>query len=470
MIAALHRCHRAGIALTTALMMPAVLIVVALVVDTGFYVIGQTRLQMAADAASMSSLLMMQNPTFQVATTTQQQQYLNAVALADATTAASKLIGTISVTATPTGYKKMTIVATASPIATMTGLVPGATVPTFTATSVASMPSSSPCMLALGPGVTQTDNSGGTVGILVENGTTVTSSGCSIWSNTSTSSNTVYSIDLLSGASITSTGTGAGIGANGNFSTTSGTTFSPAASPGANQGTVTDPFASYTAPTDPGTCTYTSTNGSYLQTAQTYTTSTATPTTFCADSTHTWAWKPAAGKTVSFGPGIYYFINSNAQFVAAPGTFTFDTTSGVTFVFLARGAVGTAISGSLNWALDSRTWMPYSGATFGTSTKFAFVQPCNANTNTATNGSAIAPKPMTVTVGVMTVNDAIYLPCSELEVSGSGGLWAPTSGSSLNLGIVAAAIHATQTSTGNTAIKAHGTSTGGTGTTAALTQ
>jgi len=316
--------------------------------------------------------------------------------------------------------------------------------PRFSATSRASLPApaAQPCAVALGPGINQTDNGTGNVGILLLASATLSATNCEVWSNVASPSNADYSIMALASGAVTAKQ----IGANGNFGPSGQTTITASSGgPGPNKGTVADPFAGWTKPTDPGTCVNPAssgqTSGAFNQLSASYTTSAASPTTFCGDATHTWAWRPSIGRTVTFGPGVYYFVNTNATFQNQGGTITFGS-GGVSFVFLGRGASGTAMVGNLKWSAGNFTWTPNSDSAYGISylgKAFAIVQLCDSPNVTTYQQMTMSQS------SIVTMNDAVYLPCGEFQVTGTAQVKPPLGS---NLSVVAASFGLSQTSAG----------------------
>lgn len=440
--------RRGGMTLTMALATPALVALIGLVVDTGFWVIAESRLQVAADAAAMADMLMLQNTTAQASTPGQMKTYLANNALFEAQAAATKLAGTIAVTQPvsydATAFSWVQVKLTSTPISLFANFIPSGVAPSISATSRASLPApaAQPCAVALGPGINQTDNGTGNVGILLLASATLSATNCEVWSNVASPSNADYSIMALASGAVTAKQ----IGANGNFGPSGQTTITASSGgPGPNKGTVADPFAGWTKPTDPGTCVNPAssgqTSGAFNQLSASYTTSAASPTTFCGDATHTWAWRPSIGRTVTFGPGVYYFVNTNATFQNQGGTITFGS-GGVSFVFLGRGASGTAMVGNLKWSAGNFTWTPNSDSAYGISylgKAFAIVQLCDSPNVTTYQQMTMSQS------SIVTMNDAVYLPCGEFQVTGTAQVKPPLGS---NLSVVAASFGLSQTSAG----------------------
>ncbi len=389
----LRRDPKGVIAVFTALMLPCFLILVALIVDVGFWLINAARLQIAADAAAMVAGTMMLTPAYQGQASAAQITNAIQVAAAGAQLGANQLTGTITPTVTIDGPNYTTAtVALTMPAFSIFGNAVGVLAPTLKATASASIAPTS-CLLALA-------TSGN--GISVGTGATLKgTNNCPIFSD----------------ANITNSGTLSGftIGAVGTI-TNSGTIKPSSTSPGRPAQTdylAGTPAPPYTAASPPPTCTYNGVGPSPTVPAST----TAAPITFCGQVRYNTS---SNGPTVTFGGGIYY-ISGNSSFLAIDGL-TIKFSAPTTFVLLGQNAILYLYHGA-SISTSSPLTAPTSGATAG----FVIWQPCTS-AGASTAGPQFGGDASATTLAV---SGTIYAPCNTVSVSNA--TVAPPPGSGLTV-------------------------------------
>jgi Flp pilus assembly protein TadG len=410
MICGVWRDLRGVIALFTALMLPSFIILLALVVDAGLWLVNSARLQIAADSAAMVAGTMMLTAAYQGQTSAVQITNAINVAAVGAQLGANQLTGTItpSVTIDGPNYTTATVNLT-MPAFTIFASALGVAAPTLRAAATATIAPKS-CVLALAPSGT---------GISVTSGGTLTTTNVS--ANAGASPPVPNSCPIFSDASdganassiVENSGTirGYTVGAVGTVSQSGGTIVPSTTSSGRPAqldylaGTISLPYAQ----ASPPPCTF---NNQTI--AGSITTSVASPTTFCGQNT-------AYTGTITFGPGVYYIYSSapNQGSLVFNGTtvgFPTGAAGGATFVLLGPGLL----------------WF-YNGATTST--------PLVAPPSGQTAGLAVIGASTTVsaTLGLVvqsnaavTMSGTIYLPSSAVRVDANSTLGAP-SGSPLNI-------------------------------------
>ena len=397
-------------------MTPALLGIAGVTVDAGFWLIGQTRLQVAADAGAMGASYLLSSATFKAMSAATQTSTMQSVVLFEAQAAATKLAGTLT---TPVTVSFSTTGTTPYATVTLTSQMNsyffgafGISAPLVRATAKASLVSSgggssNACVLALA-------TSG--VGIQVDNSGTLTAASCTITSDSAGSPSIYLNTGTITATSINAVGTVTQSNSGGNSMTpTSGTTVSA----------VSDPNSAKTAPAA-GTCTA---HADY--TAYSSTTYVANPATWCGNTII-----GGNGSSIQFNPGIYY-ISGDLTFNNAIIT----SASGVTFV----------VTGNLAWTNYSNTTTQITAPTSGATSGIVFWQPCAASqTSSFQGGSTLA------------LTGTIYAPCSVVDVGNNAQINAPLN-SSMNVIVKTLYVH------GSAAVRAS-TSGGGGSTTAALTQ
>lgn len=422
--------RRGTIAIMTATMAPAMLMLGALMVDGGFWIVGSTQLQIAADAAAMGAGQLLSS-NLKSQSSVNQQANLTAAAAFEAGNAAPKFLGAINATVTAAAdFSYVTVKLTSQApgyLNNLTSLFPPFTAvapPLLSATATVSLKGGPrPCVLTLGASGTD---------IEVDNSGVVAATSCPIFSN----SNSSPSIHAAGSGQISESGaiSGSDIAAMGTIASDNGgsitaTTISP------NQAkAATDPLAGTPAPT-PGTCSGGQSDFTDNHNGQPYV---ITPQTWCNVN----VTLGGNSNTIQLQPGVYYVVNGNLTFNNASVTLN----AGVSFVLAGTNP------GSFSWTNYSNTANPITAATTGPSAGIAIWMTCNSSGNqTATfNGGS-----------TLNINGTIYVPCTAvtinnyaqvnaplgqnfslisktLTVSGSGGLRTAASGagSSTNAGAV----------------------------------
>jgi Flp pilus assembly protein TadG len=391
----LGRDLRGVIALMTALLVPTFLIMVALIVDVGFWLINSARLQIAADAAAMVAGTMMLTSAYQGQTSAAQITNAINVASLGAQLGANQLTGTITPTVTIDGPNYTTVtVGLSMPTFTVFGNAVGITAPTLKATATATIAPKS-CVLALAA-------SGASTGITVGTGGTLTgTNNCPIFSD-----GVITNSGTLSGYTIGAVGT----------ITNSGTMTPSTTSPG--RPSQTDYLAGTPAPPFPASCTYLNNIPTTVPAS-----TTASPVTFCGTAN-------VQNGTYTFGGGIYYISpasqwntpSSTPSYIAFDGS-TVKFSAPTTFVLLGVNTTLYFYDGATvpsNAALTA----PTSGPTAG----FTVWQPCNSSqTTSTTSGPQFGGGILSTTA--LTLSGAIYAPCNQVTVNRA--TVAPASGSGL---------------------------------------
>ena len=183
--------RRGAVALMVGLMSPVLLMMTSIVTDTGFWMVGQTRLQIAADAGALGGAFLLPQASFKAMTAATQLASLQAVALAEAQGAATKLAGTMTTPVT-VSYTATTVTVTIT--STMPSLFYGPIKlppPLVRATATATLVPPTACTVAISPTGT---------GILVDGAGTLTAANCPIGSD-STDAQSIY----LNSGTITAT-------------------------------------------------------------------------------------------------------------------------------------------------------------------------------------------------------------------------------------------------------------------------
>ena len=178
--------RRAAVALTVGVMAPMLLGMAAVTIDSGFWIVGQTRLQIAADAGALASSYLLNNATVKAMAPTDQAKVYTNIASYEANAAATKLVGAMTVNAAyAADYSSVTVTVTAVGSRYLSGIFPFVTQPTLQATATASLKTTggtAACLLTLGK--TGTD-------ITVDNLGNIVANGCPIFSN-STGNPSIY--------------------------------------------------------------------------------------------------------------------------------------------------------------------------------------------------------------------------------------------------------------------------------------
>ena len=383
----LRRDRRGAVALMVGVMSPALLYMTAIVIDAGFWMVGQTRLQIGADAGALGASYLLTQPTFKVLTAANQLIALQTVALAEAHGAATKLVGTIT---TPASVSYTATSVTVTLTSRLPNMFFGPTTlpaPLIRAVATATLNTAQACVVTLG--TTGTD-------ITVDNAGSLAATNCPIASD-STANPSIY----LNSGSITAT---AVVAAGTIVQSNSGSnTLVP--SPGTqNAGATADPVG-LTTPTAPGTCN--ATNGSYTSSdpnTKIFTPTGSPPTyTFCGNTSF-----QGNGAAATFNPGTYFFTGdltfANQDLAAA---------TGVSFILTGTYA---GSSGSFSWTDYSGTFA-MTPATTGpaAAAKIGIWQGCNnsgSQTTTFNGGSTLS------------ISGFLYAPCSDLTANNNAKLTA----------------------------------------------
>lgn len=384
----LRRDDRAAMALMVGVMSPALLGMGALVVDAGFWMVGSTRLQIAADAGAMGAALLLSNPTVRAQNGATQANTFRNAAQGEAQRTATRLAGTMNpptVTWDTTGYSWATVTLTSQmPSYLLRVFKISAPVIRATATASVKPATSTPCVLTLGA-------TG--VGIRVDNMGTVTAASCAIGSNSAGTPSIYLDSGTIGATTLSAVGTVA--------KSNSGSNSMTPANPTSNASASADPNAAKTIPA-PGACNVT--NG-------TYTAYKSTPYAF-APSGSTGAYVFCGNTTIggnastqTFAPGIYYVVDGNLTFNNAAVT----TASGVSFVLTGNNP------GNLSWTNYSNTSTQITAPTTGPTAGIAIWQKCKSGGQTASfqGGSTLL------------VSGAMYMPCSSVDVGNNAQLSAP---------------------------------------------
>lgn len=440
--------RRSAVAVITACLLAAAMALAAVMTDVGFWVISYNRLQVAADSAAYGASQMLPTASFRNMTpASSQAAAIQAVAAYDAQAAATKLVGTITSTVTydTTNYTYVRVNLTAT-APNYFGTFIRPTAPTVYAQSQVTMQtptgggttttttSTDPCVLALASTNTNTgvsNNNAGTntantaaggIGILSDNGSKIVAS-CPVFSNarynngaSAANPGTEFSIYVSGTASIA----GTTVGTAGNYkivTSPNGGTITP--TPTTYTTPAADPFSALTAPlsTAVGACS----NGTSVGTSKTITSGAFTDgTVFCGNVTFDSQSVPS--RSISFGPGTYYFIGGAVTFNKMTGSYSFDT-GGVSFVMLGNG---TTPPGLFLWNASNVATM--NATTTGPAAGFGIWQPCTSYGNG------------TVKIGTatLTMSGTIYAPCSQFEMDTSAKIAGPSNGW---FGVVARTIH-----------------------------
>ncbi len=374
----LFRDRRAAVALMVGVMSPALMGFLALTVDAGFWIVGQTRLQVAADAGAMGASFLLNSASFKGMSATSQQTTANAVALAEAQGAMTSMMGTLTTPVSVTvasDYSSVTV-RLYSQASSYFGAVFNIAAPLMTATATASLKPAGACVLALG-------TSGNA--IRLDNSGTITAASCTVASKASIylDSGTINANKIIAAGTVSQSSSGS------NSLTPSNPTQNSTAVPN-------DPYMNSTAPS-PGTCV---THPDYTV----YGTFTANPGTWCGSQSI-----GGNGSSISFNPGVYIINNGDLTFNNANVT----SAPGVTFVL-----TGTS-PGSFSWTNYSGTYSitaPTSGATAGV----AIWQTCNSSGSQGTSFQGGS---------TLNLSGVIYAPCSAADVGNNAQLAAPLNGS-----------------------------------------
>lgn len=407
----LGRDNKGAVALMVGVMSPALLGFLALTVDAGFWIVGQTRLQVAADAGAMGASFLLTSASFKALSPANQQTTANTVALAEAQGAMTKLMGTLATPATVTVASDFSTVTVTlySQASNYLGGVFNIAAPRMRATATASLKPAGACVLALG-------TSGNAIN--ANNNGAITGASCGIASKAG--------ITIDSGSLVATSITAAGAATR---SSSGSNKYNPDP-PTQNSGNVpSDPYATKTAPA-PGTCV---THPDYSQSGGPYT---ANPGTWCGNQTI-----GGNGSTITFNPGIYIISNGDLKFNNASIT----SAAGVTFVLAGSSP------GDFSWTNYSNTTAltaPTSGATAG----IAIWQTCKSGQTTTFDGG-----------GTLNISGTVYAPCSDANLSNNAQIKAALNGS---MSVVAKTI----TVVGGALLGAAGGSANAGGANAVLTQ
>lgn len=390
--------NRGSVGIATAIMAPAMLLFLAVITDTGVWIMSQTRLQMAADAAAMGAALAVKSNS------SASNAALASVAAEQAAAAAPKVSGINVASATFDGVDTVRVTITAVAPLYFAGLtnvikvnnsfLAATPAPTVTATATAKVPASVsyPCIMTLAPTGT---------GIQVDNSGVINAQSCPLFSKAKDSNTTIASIYLNSG-SITATTIGSlGIYAQSNSGSNvvSGTI---------QQNQATAPAAPYAGQATPAgnACGSTTT---YNFTAYQATPYSFTPTTWCGSVTI-----GGNSTTQTFAPGVYYIVNGNLTFNNANIT----SASGVSFVLTGSNPGNFSYTNYSN--TNTNITAPSSGPTAGV----VVWQGCNATPGSQTTSFQGG--------STLTLTGAIYAPCSRVDLGNNAKLTGP-SGTGLSL-------------------------------------
>lgn len=362
-------------------MLTGMMALACLFVDSAYFTLGSTRLQLAADAAAQAAAFALPNSTFQAATSANQIAALKAIVLYEASVSAGRAPGTLTLTPTITydtvSYSQVTVTLTSKPPTFFAGTLNKGS-PILSATATASFAAPPTCLLALGP--TGID-------IMVDNSGSVIDSRCAVFSNSTNNPSIYLNSGTISGTSIGASGT--------IVQSNSGSNSMIPASPNQNRPPLPDPRAVQVVPTG-GACAVT--NANYSGGGVTYN---LTPQTYCGATVF-----GGNGSTINFAAGVYYFT----------GDVTFNNTSptfasGITLVMTG------AAPGNLNYTNYAVTTTPLTAPTTGATAGIAIWQACNtpgSQTASFQGGSTLL------------VTGSIYLPCANVDVGNNAQLSSST--------------------------------------------
>ena len=396
--AARRRGRRAAIAPMTALLAPAFLGMTALIVDAGFWIIGSSRLQVAADAGAMGAGFLL-STSLKGQTGPTQTSTMQSVAACEAQAAATKLVGTLNTSPTvsiASDWSSVTVTFTSQAPSYFPGIFSGGA-PVLRASATASVKATpaTPCVLTLGTTGT---------GVQVDNSGTIAATNCSIFSKAKDPNSSIPSIYLNSGVISATVVAAAGAVTQSN----SGSNSMTPSNPTSNSSTVyADPLASKSLPA-PGACNVTNGNYSAYGTYNFSAAANGGSYVFCGNTVI-----GGNGSTDSFGPGIYYVVNGNLTFNNAALT----NASGISFVLTGSSP------GNFSWTNYSNTTTPITAPTTGPTAGVAIWQACNnsgSQTASFQGGSTIS------------VAGTIYMPCSKVDAGNNAQITAQ-SGQAFNI-------------------------------------
>jgi Flp pilus assembly protein TadG len=393
------RQRRGTVAVMIALMMPALLGAGAMAIDVGVWYRESERLQLAADAGAEGAARLL------AADTAGNSAYQAAALIEVNGVTGGTNIGTlqtpvtVSVTST---WSQVTVTLTSTADSYLARSM-GFTGPAISASATAGYPApaATPCVLALSktavPAI-QVDNQGSIVG-----------TGCPIFSDATSTSESIY---LNSGTLEASSIGAVGLVAKSNSGSNVMESGSPlAATSGSSyQTSQSDPLASLSVPSAGSSC-----NSTTNYTA--YGTYALSPTTWCGNVTI-----GGNGSTDTFAAGTYYVVNGSLTFNNANVT----SAPGVTFVLTGSSP------GSFNWTNYSNT-TTMTAATSGTLSGILVYQGCPS-------GGGTSPANTFNGGGTLQVSGAIYTPCGALDLNNNAKLTATSGGT---FGVVSQTIYAT---------------------------
>lgn len=382
---ALGRDRKGAIALMTAILAPILLGMGALIIDSGLWVIGSSRLQAAADAGAMAVGYLITTSNYKALNSATQLTTAQAVAAYEAQNAATKLIGTMTtpVTVSVTNYTAATVTVYSQATSYFAGVF-NVAAPLLRATATITIKGGAvSCVAAL---------KGSGLGIKLDNTGTLAAASCPIYSN----GNIYLNTGSISATAISAAGTITQSNSGGNSWTPSYASAS-ANTPNASA----DPMAGTATPT-PGACNVT--NGNYTSYGSTTFTPTGTPPvyTFCGNTTI-----GGNGSTQTFNTGTYYVVNGDLTFNNASITTPTTAQGGMSIVMTATGGNNP---GNFSWTNYSNTSTPISATTSGPAAGVAIWQACNSGggqTASFQGGSTL------------TVTGTIYMPCADVD-AGNG--------------------------------------------------
>lgn len=324
--------RRGVVALMVALASPMLILAAGLAVDVGSWYMQEHRLQLAADAGAMAAARLLTNGQ---ATTGDYQ----AAAQVDAQGAIGQApIGTPAwpPTVTVNGTSSVTVIVTSTANLFFTQSIPGFTVPLRASATAGIVQTVAPCILATSQSADDA--------LLVHDGGKIVATGCSVVSDSSSSS----AIDVYAGAQVSAEL----VGTAGGFQSTNGAHISPAP---VSVAPVSDPLSGQPTPD----------TGANPQ-----------PTPVCGNGVEPCTFTPgvypngislANGNKAVFQPGTYYITGP------APGT-TYDLTlqggtqiqplNGVTFVITDSAPavnIGNGVKLSITAPTSASSATPYPG-------------------------------------------------------------------------------------------------------------
>jgi Flp pilus assembly protein TadG len=423
-LAAALRGRRGTVAVMTALMTPALLGAAGLAIDLGVWYRQAGRLQIAADAGAMGAARLLS------AQTAGNSAYQAAALIEVNGVSGGTWLGTLQTpvaVSVATDFSTVTVTVTSTPTAYFTraiGFSPGA----MSATAKAGFPVTTPnaCVLAL--------STSASPAIQVDNNGTIISTGCPIFSNSTSTSKSIYlNSGKLEGSSIGAAGLVLQSNSGGNtmdtLATVNGSTVATPTTGNSYATSQTDPFSGLTLPSPGSSC---NAQNNYTS----YGTYTFNPTTFCGNVTI-----GGNGSTDTFNAGTYYIVNGNLTFTNA----AVNSSSGVTFVLTgtnpgtfswtnnSNGTITAATSGSLSGVL---LWQTPPCSSSACSSFSSCATSCSSATScTATNYFG-GPQGGG---GALQATGAIYTPCSGLDFTNNTALKTATGGS---LSVVAQTLYA----------------------------